>query len=844
MSTSTHPIIILYDSDVDDAFSSTNTPDYTLASPNYSSASPRNIASDFVTESDPSEDPFEDYSAPLAISPFHDDPCIKVMQAYNATSNESCIPPPQAPIAPPTVLPSSLVFDPQDFFLPEDILPPQKRARFLSSSSIDSSATPRVFEIRESSHVTHLERHEEQIDAILNHLDELPLERIEHKKYKIEGLGFLEPLYPGIMDMINDQDIEHMIPTTPPRDTEPPIGSPISLSPSSSIGSSSPVRSTTPPPDYPFDESIFAKLDNSLWIIPRPLGSEPVPEKPNEMAPKRTSTSAAPAMTQAAIKKLVVDSTEGDVGLIHWFERTELVFSHSNCIEDCKENFSTGTLTEEALSWWNSFSQPIGIEEAYKIPWSEFKKLLIKKYCPQTGVKKIEDEFYNLTVKGNDLKSYTRRFQELEILCLTMVPNSEKLMEVFIRGLPKRPCTVKCKTCNKVGHQTKNCKNKGPATGSNLQLVLVTCHACGGKGHYRNQCLKANNNAHRRAYLLRDKNAHQDPNVVTNTTYDIKMADENLVGTNTIIQGCTLILLKQPFKIDLMPINLGSFDVVIGMDLLSKYHARIICDEKVIHIHIDDETLIIRCDRRATPLAQAPYRLAPSEMQELSDQLQELADRGFIRPSTSPWGDPVLFVKKKYGSFRLCIDYWELNKLIVKNRYPLPMIDDLFDQLQGSSVYSKIDLRSGYHKLRVRDENILKTAFRTSIVQFIGHVINSQGIYVDPVKIEAVKDWASPTTPIESMQSALGTQLDMSTAYHPQTDGQSERTIQTLEDMLRACVIDFGKGWERHLPLVEFSYNNSYHDSIKAAPIEVLYGRKCRSPVCWAKVGDVQLTEP
>ncbi|GJX74730.1 hypothetical protein Tco_0313325 [Tanacetum coccineum] len=94
--------------------------------------------------------------------------------------------------------------------------------------------------------------------------------------------GFLKPLYPGIMYMINDQDIEHMTPPTPPRDTKPPIGSPISLSPSSSVGSSSPVRSTTPPPDYPFDESIFAELDNSLWIIPRPLESEPVPEEPNE----------------------------------------------------------------------------------------------------------------------------------------------------------------------------------------------------------------------------------------------------------------------------------------------------------------------------------------------------------------------------------------------------------------------------------------------------------------------------------------------------------------------------------------------------------------------------------
>ncbi|GJR81591.1 putative reverse transcriptase domain-containing protein [Tanacetum coccineum] len=96
----------------------------------------------------------------------------------------------------------------------------------------------------------------------------------------------------------------------------------------------------------------------------------------------------------------------------------------------------------------------------------------------------------------------------------------------------------------------------------------------------------------------------------------------------------------------------------------------------------------------------------------------------------------------------------------------------------------------------------------------------------------------------QSLQSALGTQLDMSTTHHPETDGQSERTIQTLEDMLRACVIDFGKGLEKHLPIVEFSNNNIYHASIKAAPFEALYGRKCRSPVCWAKGGDVQLTGP
>ncbi|GKG38912.1 putative reverse transcriptase domain-containing protein, partial [Tanacetum coccineum] len=115
----------------------------------------------------------------------------------------------------------------------------------------------------------------------------------------------------------------------------------------------------------------------------------------------------------------------------------------------------------------------------------------------------------------------------------------------------------------------------------------------------------------------------------------------------------------------------------------------------------------------AAPVARAPYRLAWSEMEELPTQLQELSDKGFIRPSSSPWEAPILFVKKKDSSFRMCIDYRELNKLTMKNRYPLPRIDDLFDQLQGLSVYSKIDLRSGYHQLRVRDKDVPKMAFST-----------------------------------------------------------------------------------------------------------------------------------
>ncbi|GKA58214.1 reverse transcriptase domain-containing protein [Tanacetum coccineum] len=395
------------------------------------------------------------------------------------------------------------------------------------------------------------------------------------------------------------------------------------------------------------------------------------------MPPKRTSTSEAPTMTQVAIKKLVSDSViaaieaqavtmAGAVGLICWFERTESVFSRSKCAKENKVIFATGTLTDDALSWWNAYAQPTGVDQANQITWTELKRLLTNKYCPRTEVRKMEDELYNLTVKGNDLKPYVRRFQELAVLCPNMVPNTEKLLESFIGGLPRSikgnvtaskpqtleeainiaqrlmdqnrrqeavkayaatpaennryaenlplcrkcdlyhtgPYTVKCNTYNKVSHLTKNCRNKRPTTRSNQLPMTIICHACGEKGHYTNQCRKTNINAQGRAYMLRDRNAHQDPNVVTgmfllnqhlarvlfdsgadksfistslasmlnippiiiDTFYDIKMADENLVSTNTVIQGCTLTLLNQSFEIDLMPIKLGSFDVVIGID--------------------------------------------------------------------------------------------------------------------------------------------------------------------------------------------------------------------------------------------------------------------------------------
>ncbi|GJY24364.1 putative reverse transcriptase domain-containing protein [Tanacetum coccineum] len=383
----------------------------------------------------------------------------------------------------------------------------------------------------------------------------------------------------------------------------------------------------------------------------------------------------------------------------------------------------------------------------------------------------------------------------IRVLCPTMVPNFEKLMEVFIGGLSRsiegNVIASKPQTLEEAITITQRLMDQ--------DLALSSVRLATRERALQKLVLKRKQQCLWKSILTEGQEHSPRPKRSYGYYLRHEMANGNLVGTNTVIQGCTLILLNQPFEIDLLPIRLGSFDIVISMDWLSKYHARIICDEKVVHIPIDGETLIIR----------------------------------------------------------------------------------------------------GYHQLRVRDEDIPKTAFRTryrhyefqvmpfgltnapavfmdlmnriSIVQFFGHVIDSQGIHVDPAKIEAVKNWASPTKPTElceapilallegnndfvvycdashqdrltksahfiptratnsmetltrlyikeivsrhgvpisiisdrdnhftsrfwqSLQNALGTQLDMSTTYHPKTDGQSERTIQTLEDMLRACVIDFGK---------------------------------------------------
>nr|GEY56085.1 reverse transcriptase domain-containing protein [Tanacetum cinerariifolium] len=381
MSSSTHPII-LNNSDIKDAFSLTNIPNYVSASPNHSPASLGN------TPSDASEDPFEDQE-----------------------------------LLPPKEQVSYLTSSTTDLSNPS-----RKQACILvpPSLSVYTPTSPQIFEIGKSSIKMHMKHHEKQIEDILNYLEELSFHRIEKIEERLVNDW-----------MIIQRDFDEL------KTELEKAHSQISGLQKKHIGQK--------------DKIAFARFRiSTLEITLKDIQAR------HQMALKRTSTSAAPAMTQAVIRQLVADSVaaaleaqaanmenadntnrnpepkealiarkcsykefiscqpfnfkgaEGAVGLIRWFKQSKSVFSYSNCTKDCKVKFAT---------------------EAYKITWSEFKKLLIKKYCPRTEVKKMEDEFYNLTVKINDLKTYVRRFQELATLCPIMVPNSEKMMEVFIGGL-------------------------------------------------------------------------------------------------------------------------------------------------------------------------------------------------------------------------------------------------------------------------------------------------------------------------------------------------------------------------------------------------------------------------
>nr|GEY35393.1 putative reverse transcriptase domain-containing protein [Tanacetum cinerariifolium] len=442
--------------------------------------------------------------------------------------------------------------------------------------------------------------------------------------------------------------------------------------------------------------------------------------------------------------------TEGVVGLSQWLEKMESGFHISGCAIDNQVKFATCTLLGAALTWWNSHR------------FQELALMCTKFLTDET--KKVDKYISGLldNIHGNVMSTRPKTLDET-------IELANDLMDQKLRTYAERQNESKRKENDsprnnqQQPHKKQNVARAytaGPGEKKVYTGDLPLCTKC--NYHHTKQCAPKCGKC-KRSFVSTTFSALIDITpTALETHYDVELADGKIIGVNTIIRGCTLNFMNHPFNIDLMPVPLGSFDVIIGMDWLTKYHGVIIRDEKIVpqkylsmgcdvflanvttkeakdkskEKRLEDVSIVrdfpevfledlpgipparpvefqIDLVPGAVPVARAPYLLAPSEMKELAEQLQELSDKGFIRPSSSPWGAPVLFVKKKDGSFHMCIDYRELNKLTVKNCYPLPRIDDLFDQLQGLSVYSKIDLRSGYHQLRVRKEDIPKTVFRT-----------------------------------------------------------------------------------------------------------------------------------
>nr|GEU41699.1 putative reverse transcriptase domain-containing protein [Tanacetum cinerariifolium] len=371
-----------------------------------------------------------------------------------------------------------------------------------------------------------------------------------------------------------------------------------------------PLLIITPPSLMPNPQEFFLPED---LLSPK----KQVYDQSSSIPPKRASTSEAPAMTQAAIRKLVADSVTTAL------EAQAATMSNAN-----NPNRNIG---------------PTGIPVVKTGNYKEFIS------C---------QPFY------------------FNVLCPNMVPNNQKLLEVFIGGLPRSiegNVTLSKPQILEEAINTAQMLMDQVTKHTSAQVSSDNKRKFDGRRTFNNNFCSNNNYR----------------NTITNNRYNNRQPQQNQRQEAARAYAVTPSKNNSQRIPDIFPEDLPGLPPI-----------------RQVEFQIN---LILG----AAPVARTTYRLAHSEMQELSNQLQELIDQGFIRPSTSPWGAPILFVKKKDRTFRMCIDYQELNKLTIKNRYPSPRIYDLFDQLQGSSVYLKIDLRPGYHQLRARDEDIPKTAFRT-----------------------------------------------------------------------------------------------------------------------------------
>ncbi|GJY13604.1 putative reverse transcriptase domain-containing protein [Tanacetum coccineum] len=576
------------------------------------------------------------------------------------------------------------MFDPQDFFLPEEILPPQKRSRSRSSSS--TSSLPQVFEIGGSSHKTHLERHEEQIETILNHLDELPLERIEHMEGHVD-----RTLHCQVSDLqqgrspdqeLQKQRVSHWKQTAD------------SVSNLSCMWRERALQKPVP-------KSKQQCLQKSMLAE----GQERSPRPERSHSNKEEHADHLRIILELLKKeKLYAKFSKCDF----WINIVQFL---RHVIDSQEIHVDPAKI--EAVKNWASPTTPIEI-------------------CQFLG-----------------LSGYYQRFIEAPILAL---PEGKNDFVVYY-----------------------------DASLQGLGAVLMK----------REKVI---------AYASRQLKPHEE----NYTTHDLEL-------------GAVVFALK------------------IWRHYLYGTKCTVFTDHKSLQ-HILDQKELNKIQRRWLELlADYDYeiRYHPGKANVVADALSRKERIKPLRVRAL-----VMTLHPKLPSQILEAQTEAIKEENIKAEN-LRGMDKAFEVRPDGTrcIKNRNRLTKSAHFIPNKATNSMETLTRL----YIKEIISWHGV---PISIISVRDSHFTSRFWQSMHSALGTQLDMRTSYHPEIDGQSERTIQTLEDMLRACVIDFGKGWERHLPLVEFSYNNSYHANIKASPFEALYDRKCRSPICWSEVGDVQLTGP
>nr|GEW16200.1 putative reverse transcriptase domain-containing protein [Tanacetum cinerariifolium] len=604
-----------------------------------------------------------------------------------------------------------------------------------------------------------------------------------------------------------------------------------------------------------------------------------------------------------------------------------------DCKEKDKVKFATATLQGRALTWWNGRIASMGIDAANGTPWTEVRKYMTEEFCPRSLLQRLEQELYNLKLKGTDIdgpanidKAVCMAYQLMGQIIqdkTNEAPEGEKRKGEGDRGgrgdnrrdynrrqnqrranagamtnaaLNDNEVCHNCKNkkhardcwkygkCGKLGHKTTAYRC--------LDRKDVTCFNCNEKGHLKRDYPKLKKNGQGgnnrvAVYKLGAVDAQQDPKVVTgtfllnnryatalfdlgsdksfvstkfstlidiepvelDTFYDVELADAKVVSTNNVLIGCTLNLLNHSFPIDLMVIELGSFDIIIGMDWLSRYDAAILCGKRKVRIRLEGKTLVIKGNRNnsrlkivscikarkyiengcelflaqvtkqgskdkrledvpviqdflevfpdelpglppprqvefridlipgAAPVARVPYHLAPSKMKELSEQLRELSEKGFIRPSSSPWGAPIdlrsgyhqlrireedipiIAFRTRYGHYEFEVMPFGLTNapavfMDLRNHMCKPYLDKfVIVFIDDILIYSKNKEEHGEHLKTIlnllRSEKLYakftKCDFWLNSVQFLGHVIDSNGVHVEPAKIEAIKIWTAPT---------------------------------------------------------------------------------------------------